>query len=495
MKRNKLIKIIISLFFFNFCFVKNDYAIFDLNTYKNNSFYKEEYINFYFNNFNNILYTNIILGPNKEKFIMEIKSDTKGFTIFNHNCEIPPPDNSNISNYSPTLANSTIIESIDDNETTIFEEYFTSILENTIYINTNNGEKSTIIDFVFSPRNDPDYLKRINLRPYTCFTLSFDINYIYKIEDIDTVDDIALNLIFQFKKKNIISSYNWFIEYDSNNNNIGKLILGEKPYKYNPNKYKEENERIMNAEKRKDNKIYWDIKMNEIYIKKGEESMPIDYYLSCSLEPTLGVIIGPIGYKLIMEEYVFNPLMNENKCFKSDKIENKYVMYYCNKDMKDFLQKSNYNNIYFLHRFYGKLFELNYDDLFEENGNYIYFKVIFTYNDNNDLWRFGKPFLKKYFFSYDLDGRTISFYDIKENDKNNGNDNNENNNKNNNENNNENNKDNTLLIIIFIILILIFAVLGFILAKYFYLNKKKKKGTELIENDEYDYGSINPINK
>lgn len=491
MKKNKIIIIIITFFIFNLYLVKNDYAIFELNTFQNKSFYEEEYTNFFYNNFKNILYSNITLGPYKEKYIMEINSDTKGFTIFNHNCEIPPSDNSNISNYSNTLANSTIIEYIDDNETVLFDEYFTSILENTIYVKTNSGEKNTIIDFIFSPRNDPYYLKNKNLRPYTCFTLSFDINYIYKIEDIDNVDDYALNLILQFKKKRIISSYYWFIEYDSINSNKGKLILGEKPYIYNTKKYKEENEKVMNAERRKDNKIYWDIKMNEIYIKNGKDStITIEHYLTCSLEPTLGVIIGPVGYKLIMEQYIFNPLINEKKCFKTYKMENKYVMFYCNKDMKEFLKNSKYNNIYFLHRFYGKIFELNYNDLFEENGNYIYFKVLFEYIDNpsdlnSDLWRLGKPFLKKYFFSYNLDGRTISFYDIDQSENSN------------NENNNERNNDRNIfvLIIVIIILIIIFGILGFVLAKYLFSTKKKKKGFELSENDEYNYGNgaLNPI--
>ena len=400
---------------------------------------------------------------------MEIQTESIGFTIFNHNCEIPPSDNSKTTSYLPTLANSTLIEYIDDNETDFFGEYYISILENIIYVNTDKGEKNSKIDFVFSPRDDPNYAKKVILRPYTCFTLGFKITLIHNIENIETVDDSALNLIFQFKKQNIISSYNWFIEYDSNNNEKGKLILGAKPHEYNPKKYLEVNERVINAVKRKDNKIYWDIEVNEIYLNNGTEKIMLKYYLLCSLEPSLGVIIGSNEYKLIINDLI-SPFINEQKCFKSYVyiLDNMYIMYYCNKNMINFFKKSYVNKINFLHRFFGKNFELNYEDLFKVNGNYIYLKVFFNRNEI-DYWRLGKPFLRKYFFSFNLDGRTISFYNVENNDK---------------------NKSNIVLIVVIIVLILICGIFGFLLAKFLYYDQKKKKGTELTDNDDYNYENL-----
>ena len=412
---------------------------------------------------------------------MEIRSDTKGFTIFNHNCDIPPSDNSHINSYLPTLSNSTIIDYIDDNETVIFDEHFISVLENTIYIDTDKGPKNAKIDFVFSPRNEPDYIKNVVLRPYTCFTLGFLLTYIYNIEEVEKIDDISLNLIFQFKRQKLISSYNWFIEYDSKDNEKGKIILGAKPYEYNGGKYKEEYEKVMNAPKRDDNKIYWDITVNEIYVGK-KTKYPIEFYLSCSLEPSLGVIIGPVGYKNFMNEYLFNPLIKEEKCFKSNNILDEYIIYYCKKDMKKHLKDSDFNNISFLHRFFGKEFELNYEDLFEEIGNYIFFKVFFSTKEYQ-MWRFGKPFLKKYLFSYNIDGRTISFYDVEQK----GNENN---------NNNKEKKKMIILITIIIILLIICGILGFILGKKYYSQRKKRNAAELLDDEEnniYNYESINKI--
>ena len=169
--------------------------------------------------------------------------------------------------------------------------------------------------------------------------------------------------------------------------------------------------------------------------------------------------------------------MNENKCFKKDDILGKYIIYYCKKETKDIIKNSKYSTVYFLHRFFRIIFELNYNDLFEEKGDYIFCKVFFN-KVETDIWRMGKPFLSKYFFSYNLEGRTISFY---------GGENEE-------QTENKSSSSNTALIIIIIILILLFAVLGFFIGKYIYSSKKRKKGTELMENDKYDYniGDINP---
>ena len=482
MKEKYLILLII-LIHLNIYLSQHDYVYFDLKTFKNNSISEREYYNYFYNTYNNDIYSEISLGPYKEKYIMELKPDNMRFTIFNNNCDIPPSDGSQTSNYLPTLANSTLIEYINDNLTVIEGEYFVSILENTISLQTNNGEINTKIDYVFSPRNDSDYVKHEILRPYTCFSLGFVIDLLSPTDDIDKVDDFALNLIFQFKKNRIISSYNWFIEYDTNNKDEGKLVLGIKPHDYNRDKYKEENERNIKAIKRKDNKIYWDIEVNEVYLKDEENSKILINYLTCSLEPTLGVILGAVGYKIIVEEKLFKPLIDENKCFKSN-ISNQYIMFYCNKDMKDYIKKNKYINIYFLHRYIGKIFELNFDDLFEEKGKYLYFKVFFSIKEN-DIWRFGKPFLSKYFFSYDIDGKTISYY---RDDTDNIND----------EKNDNKNNDGGNLTLLLIIIVLLFVIggIGFIVGKNFYSNNKKQKVEELMDDDyDYDVRPINNINE
>ena len=77
------------------------------------------------------------------------------FNLYNSiNKELNPPLLLN-------FVNSKIIEYIDTNDTQIYGEYFVYILNNTIKINTNNGEKNFFIDYIFSQRNDTNYLKNV----------------------------------------------------------------------------------------------------------------------------------------------------------------------------------------------------------------------------------------------------------------------------------------------------------------------------------------------
>ena len=465
--KNKINEIYLLLLLgINIYYIKCDYVIFELDTYKNKSNYDEEQINYFYESVMNKLYSKISLGQKNTQYIMEIKINTIGLTIYNYNCDIPPLNSDSNPPLLPNFAESITIDHIEDNDTQIYGEYFVYILNNTMNIKTEKEEKKIYVDYLFSQRNNSEYINKDILRPYTCFNLGF---HLMTKDIID--DEYALNLIFQLKKKDIIKSYNWFIEYDSENKDKAKLILGVKPYEYNKEKYKEENDKTIEAEKRLDKIIYWDVKMSEIYLMKNNEKQLIEGYYTCSLEPSLGVIVGVIGYKLYVEDNLFKPLIRQKKCFKEKNIFNKY---YCNKDMKDILKKSEAVKLYFYHRFFGKTFELNFEDLFEEKNNFIFFKIFFD-EEQNDIWRLGKPFLIKYFFSYNFDGKTISYYNLEENEDNKG------------------TNIKTELIVVIIILALIFLGLGFFLGKYIvnYRKNKKKKAEELLEDENIGEVNIN----
>ena len=468
--KNKINEIYLLLLLgINIYYIKCDYVIFELDTYKNKSNYDEEQINYFYESVMNKLYSKISLGQKNTQYIMEIKINTIGLTIYNYNCDIPPLNSDSNPPLLPNFAESITIDHIEDNDTQIYGEYFVYILNNTMNIKTEKEEKKIYVDYLFSQRNNSEYINKDILRPYTCFNLGF---HLMTKDIID--DEYALNLIFQLKKKDIIKSYNWFIEYDSENKDKAKLILGVKPYEYNKEKYKEENDKTIEAEKRLDKIIYWDVKMSEIYLMKNNEKQLIEGYYTCSLEPSLGVIVGVIGYKLYVEDNLFKPLIKQKKCFKEKNIFNKYIIYYCNKDMKDILKKSEAVKLYFYHRFFGKTFELNFEDLFEEKNNFIFFKIFFD-EEQNDIWRLGKPFLIKYFFSYNFDGKTISYYNLEENEDNKG------------------TNIKTVLTVVIIILALIFLGLGFFLGKYIvnYRKNKKKKAEELLEDENIGGVNIN----
>ena len=471
--------IIFIVFLFHIYYVKNKYVIFDLKTYKNNSNYPDEYEKFFYDNLYNMIYSEIPIGPNKEKYIMEIKTNIYGLSVINHNCEIPPIDNLNSSSYDSNFGGSSILKPIAI-YIPIYEEHYAAILENIIYFKTNEGEKNTKINFVFSPRNDSIYAPYYMVKPYTCFRLGFEL--FYEIKDIESHTDIAMDLIFQFKRADIISSYNWFIEYDPENKDKGKLIMGVSPQQYNSKKYNEENSKKVNSIIRDDKTFFWDIQVNEIFFKNGTDLIldkEVNLYLKCSLEPSLGVIFGTKGYKNYFEENFFNDLKKQDLCYRSNPlILNTYITYYCKRETKQYL-KDNFAPIIFQHRYLNKSFELNYEDVFQEKGDYIYFLVFFD-RYGGDFWRFGKPFLYKYFFSYDYEGRAIYYYNIEDD----------------NSTAKEDKKGDISfgLIMLIIILIAIFACLGFFVGKYIYSSKKRKKGTELNDQDNYNYESINQDN-
>ena len=54
-------------------------------------------------------------------------------------------------------------------------------------------------------------------------------------------------------------------------------------------------------------------------------------------------------------------------------------------------------------------FELNYDDLFKEKGDKIYFLIWFS-TSKKTAWEIGYPFIKKYLFTYNYDNKLVSFY-------------------------------------------------------------------------------------
>jgi uncharacterized protein YqhQ len=93
-------------------------------------------------------------------------------------------------------------------------------------------------------------------------------------------------------------------------------------------------------------------------------------------------------------------------------------------------------------------------------------------------WILGKPFLKKYFFSFNYDDKILTFYETEK--------------KENISNNDDENIKNFILILVIIILVAIFALLGFLLAKFIY-NYKKRIATELLDEDD-ENENINSIN-
>ena len=465
--------IIIYIILFNLIFSNNySYLTFDLEIYAKDSFKNStDFINSYLNS---LYYTKITFGSSELKYIMQINLDDYGFKLTNYDCDIQTKDNTTEENFNPFLSNSSIVETSGINFSYYGQDKVYRITDKVkLLSNESNNYIFPKVLFIYNPRNQSYSMQTNNYSPYTCFKLGL------RIPNDNYYDYNDLSLLGQFKRDRVIGSYEWFVEYD-NKDDTAKLIIGTTPYEYNNKKYDESNYKPTKSVIRPNNNYYyWNIDFTQVYfVNENNKRVLLDSRIA-SLEPSSNVIKGPQEYSQKINETIFKQLIIEKKCFEeSIKREGITIIFYCHNtdEVKNYI-KSRFSNINFLDRFLGEEFTLTYNDLFLEKGDKLYFLVVFDLLNSLITWCLGKPFLKKYFFSYNYDKKILAYYG---------------NNKNTGESGNQSNSQ-WGLIIIAISLIIIFCILGFLLAKYIYMNKKKKDATELDEDSQYQ--GIQPINE
>ena len=266
------------------------------------------------------------------------------------------------------------------------------------------------------------------------------------------------NFINQLKSKNLISSYDFSLEFTSEKK--GNLIIGAKPDEYNNKKYLKENYIFSKISVFNDD-LDWSLSFDHIYY--GEETIPNDRPLLFRIE--IGYIIVNNDWKKIIYNDFFWELIEQKQCFQESTLHfgSTAYLYYCNKsvDITKFkpikLQINSFNYDFLLTK----------DDLFFDAGDKYIFLMGFGIGD----LLFGFPFLKKYQLIFNQDLKTIGYYSkieqvIEDN------------------NNNESESKIPLyLVIIFLGLILIFLI---VFGVIYYLKKfksNKKNATELSNND------------
>ena len=285
------------------------------------------------------------------------------------------------------------------------------------------------------------------------------------------------SFITQMKNNNIINKKIYFLNYNDNDNDNGEIIFGVYPHEINDKYCKsciEENYIEMDNTFISDIEIVWSVKG---YIYVGE-NMIYDYLSSINFELNKGFIIGSYNYKKNIEKNFFNEKILKNEFFKKEIYMENNVLegFYCNKNIDITKIESLIINI---DKIKYKI-EFTYEDLLNENNEYLYFNVLFTSDTDtfkNDFI-LGKPFFKKYPIVFNINERVekIGFYYNLFN-------------QNNNKiirNNNNNSKINILKIILIIIGIGIIVLLIYISIKYF-KKPRKQKVNELIEF--FDYSS------
>jgi hypothetical protein len=284
-----------------------------------------------------------------------------------------------------------------------------------------------------------------------------------------------------------------FIEANKNNeiykkNNIDYLlIIGDDTYEFfnekNINKYvSEKYDKNKYIEKNKLNDyivnegfyFVWKIIFNSIYININKEVINMEQIKNIFLDNDYGLISGTGEYRNLIEKHFFNEYINKSKCaidiLKTKDLGNFYY-YECDSD----ININNFPNLYFKSKNFQYEFQLTKDDLFAKDNDKIYFLIVFEFSRTN-TWKLGKPFLEKYLFSYNYDAKTVIFY-------------NDNLPKDESNTNNNNTIKKYLIIIVIIIVSLIALVVGFLLGRYIYNQRKNRIALELKSSFDYEYSN------
>ena len=225
----------------------------------------------------------------------------------------------------------------------------------------------------------------------------------------DLIRDPDLNLVKQLRQNKYTETYDWSIHFDEKNKNKGIILIGGEAHKYNPSKYNQSNY-LNSVTLSKEAFDVWNLRFDKIYfLNKNKEEMQVTDYLRFTFNHESNLIEGTSSYEKLIKQNFFDALIEQGKC-QMEKSQVSQRVYSCtnNEKIKEELRK-NFPPLKIESKAYLKTFELNYDDLFLEKNDKIYFLIYFPYYMGFS-WNVGLPFLKKYFFSYNYDTNLISYY-------------------------------------------------------------------------------------
>jgi len=108
--------------------------------------------------------------------------------------------------------------------------------------------------------------------------------------------------------------------------------------------------------------------------------------------------------RIFFNKYIENKLCEEKTSYKT--YEGRTVMIVCNLEFKKYLNL--FPTLYLHSRELSFTFNLDYNDLFLESNDKIYFLIVYK-EMIKPVWKLGKIFMRKYPFIFDQDKKTISF--------------------------------------------------------------------------------------
>ena len=280
----------------------------------------------------------------------------------------------------------------------------------------------------------------------------------------------SYNFINQLKRKNLISRYDFYFHFDSDDS--GNIIIGSLPNETDPENYKD---KILNTFIVSQNNfgLDWAFKFDEVYL--GEEKL----YLEYERKSIFRIEFGFIKVTSEMENYIkknfFNSLITANKCFRKSVYYAGFQIYYyyCNKDA----DLNNFQSWKFAINELETNFTFTKEDLFMDVGDKYLFLMVFDITSTHLI--LGYPFFKKYNFIFNQDSKTLGFFTKKIE---------------------LISKESIKIPVVYIIIILVLSIvligLGIFAYTYFCVNKKKKKMakelSEEIENEPQNKEGLFP---
>jgi hypothetical protein len=278
------------------------------------------------------------------------------------------------------------------------------------YEKMNFGERF----FVFiNIRKGIDSKERFNLKSKdNKFIYCDNIEFLLATDLVDNISgDLGMKLSTKDEQFNRLLNFSFIINLHKNNyikhqifsinffnENKGEIIIGNSPDDYSNldiGTYKYSYVPI------NDDGYSWGFKDLVSYLDKKKINIKFEY-AEFQIESN---IISPVhNYLQKINETFFNNLSNDNKCIFVNN-NNYFHFYHCDQN----INITNFPILKIYQKDINYTFELSSDDLFEDIGDRKYFLVNFFYNNDNK-WILGKPFLKKYNFTYNFDSKTVGLF-------------------------------------------------------------------------------------
>ena len=292
---------------------------------------------------------------------------------------------------SKSISKNNDLEFIHNFEETIYYGYYKT--DNFLFKNTEN-KNIKVDNLIFSLSNK---YKNSNSNKENETINNFSIIGL-RLNNYRGNDKDKNSFIYQLKDKKILESYSFSFEYESKDK--GLFYLGFYINHFD-NDYQLNNYRYTKVEIDRNN-FEWKINFENI---NYSENYSEEIFKEAIFNINLGGILGNFKYQDFIYENIFKKYFKEKICFE-EIIYDKYQIIYCNKNfnIKEF------PNIVFYHKNMNYSFVFDYNDLFTENNDKIYFNVFFNIKFKSFYWIFGEIFFRKYKIAFDQDKQLIGFY-------------------------------------------------------------------------------------